>query len=124
MEQPFAVLPDDDLLRRYDWRSCRSDGSPGSGAFKLRRNEAYLSVYHAPSTTIDEVKQHCTLGQGIAAVQVKVFTGLDLTVSPEPVPGIPSHCKVEGRFSDSVCRRIADQARSLFIPTAPGPRPE
>ena len=124
MEPPFEIYPDDELLRRYDWRCRRNDGSAGSGAFELRKNESYLSVYLERLTSIESVYDECTLGQGIVAVLERQFSELGLAVSPEPLPNSAAHCKVVGQFSPSIRRKLADASRVRKYATNPGPRPE
>lgn len=58
---------------------------------------------------------------GIVELDVVVLEELGLTVRPDPVTGEPDHAVVEGRKTDSIRRRMANEARWRIRPPAAYP---
>lgn len=119
MDEINRLDPDEGLLRRYSSKQCLTDGSPTSFAFVPRKHESGLSVYLERLTSLDVALGQGLTGQGIAVFAARVPQELGLSVRRDPIEDAPGHCLVEGNFSKSVRRRLAENSRVLQKPDLP-----
>ena len=87
----------DTLLYRMVSSSWMQDGSPTTPTFKpTRKDNGRLSVYDGDQISPQDAYEHyASLGHkavGVLAVTVEECESLNLTVSPDPLPGFPQHC--------------------------------
>ena len=94
----------DTLLYRMISPSWMQDDSPTTPAFKpTRKDSGCLSVYDGDQISPQDAYDHFTnpppgLGQiavGVLAVKVSECESLNLTVTPDPLPGFPAHALID-----------------------------
>ena len=106
----------DTLLYRMIIPSWMQDGSPTTPTFKpTRKDNGRLSVYDGDQISPQAAYEHyASLGNkvvGVLAVAVSECESLDLTVTPDPLPGFPAHALID--FTALSGNRIKRAVRQL-----------
>ena len=106
----------DTLLYRMISPSWMQDGNPTTPTFKpTRKDNGRLSVYDGDQISPQDAYEHyASLGNkavGVLAVTVAECESLDLTVTPDPLPGFPAHALID--FTALSGNRIKRAARQL-----------
>ena len=106
----------DTLLYRMVSPSWMRRGRPTSQTFNpTPKDNGHLSVYDGDQISPQDAYEHYTgLGYkavGVLAVAVEECASLNLTVSPDPLPGFPAHAAID--FNALSGNGIARAARSL-----------
>jgi hypothetical protein len=117
VQEHLEEIDDDDLLYRRlpPFAISKETGVVISPAYDLRKNEEYISVDLARLTSEDEA-----LGPkpefGLGCIRAGDVRRLGFSVMHKPVKGDYAHASIEGTFTHSLRRKLAQATKILRYP--------
>jgi hypothetical protein len=118
MEQKKTIKGNDRLLRRAFFKDptyVRDDMTATSFAFKPRKKDKGLSVDVERLTTYDKSIQDVHRFR-LYALIVGYVEELDLEPTYCPLEGNPAHAEIRGKFTNSICSKLAKSASLVSYP--------